>query len=229
MDTVKPLADALPYRQFLRDHQGVVDLRDDGIVAGYWLIGPSPDSCDTDNLFAKTEQLGKSPVHLRTGDAIQIVFDRQPAPMPPDLHYARRAAAMVMAEMRKRFAAEEHWVTPTRLYLSHQFEKPMKNTARAILLGGNGPKHLSNNNLLREHALGRFQAFKDSVKGAAKFIPMSNVEMFRNLLHLVTYHDYPAALPAPHVRLNKVLACEWQVNGLYPEINGWHLRPIVIT
>src|SRR5215469_7467000 len=153
MDTVKPLSDALPYRSFIKE--GVVDLRDDGILAGYWLIGPSPDSCDEASLFAKSEQLGKSPVHLRTGDAIQVVFDRQPAPLPPDLHYARPAAAMVMSEIRERFAAEEHWITPARLYLSHQFEKPVKNASRAILLGGNGPQRLSNHNLLREHALGR--------------------------------------------------------------------------
>jgi type IV secretion system protein TrbE len=233
MDTVKPLADALPYRQFLPGHQGVVDERDEGIVKGYWLIGPSPDSCDADNLLAKSEQLGASPVHLRTGDAIQVVFDRRPAPLPPDLHYERRAAALVMAEMRERFAAEEHWITPTRLYLSHQFETPVKNTLRATLdrlaRANSGPERLDNHGLLREHALGRFQALEDSAKGAADLIPMSNVEMFRDLLHLVTYNDYPAALPEPHVRLNKVLACEWQVNGFYPEINGWHLRPIVIT
>jgi type IV secretion system protein VirB4 len=229
MDTVKPLADAIPYRQFLPDHDGVVDERDDGILKGFWLIGPSPDSCDKAKLLATAEQLGKSPVHLRTGDAIQVVFDRQPAPLPPDLHYAQPAAAMVMAEMRERFAAQEHWITPTRLYLSHQFEKPMKKTAQAILLGGNGPQHLSNHNLLREHALGRFQGLQDSIKGAVGLIPMSNVEMFRDLLHLITYHDHPAALPEPHVRLNKVLACEWQINGEYPIINGWHLRPLVIT
>jgi type IV secretion system protein TrbE len=52
---------------------------------------------------------------------------------------------------------------------------------------------------------------------------------FRDLLHCVTYHDYPAALPDPGVRLNQALACEWQINGLYPIMNGWHLRPIVIT
>jgi type IV secretory pathway VirB4 component len=229
MDTVRPLANALPYRQFLKGHEGVVDLRDDGILAGYRLIGPSPDSNDDANLFAKSEQLGKSPVHLRTGDAIQVVFDRQPAPMPPDLHYARPAAALVMAEMRERFAAEEHWITPTRLYLSHQFDKPIKKTMRALLDAGNGPQRLDNHRLLTEHALGRFQAFRDSVEGAVGLDPMSNVEMFRDLLHLVTYHDYPAALPEPHVRLNKVIACEWQVNGEQPYINGWHLRPLVIT
>jgi type IV secretion system protein VirB4 len=233
MDTVKPLADALPYRQFLRDRPGVIDLRDDGILKGYWLVGPSPDSSDEENLLAKSEQLGASPVHLRTADAIQVVFDRRPAPLPPDLHYGRPAAALVMAEMRERFAAEEHWITPTRLYLSHQFEKPTKATVRATLdrlaSARTGPERLDNHDLLGEHALGRFQAFKDSAKGAADLIPMSNVEMFRDLLYLVTYNDYPAALPHPHVRLNKVLACEWQVNGLYPEINGWHLRPLVIT
>jgi hypothetical protein len=224
-----PLSEAIPYLQFLPGHEGMIDERHDGIVKGYQVIGPSPDSCDEANLFAKTGQLGKSPVHLRTGDAIQVVFDRQPAPLPPDLHYARPAAALVMAEIRERFAAEEHWITPCRLYLSHQFEKPAKRTTRAILLGGNGPQQLSNHALLREHALGRFQAFEDSVKGAIGLTPMPNVEMFRDLLHLVTYHDYPAALPEPHVRLNKVIACEWQVNGEYPIINGWHLRPLVIT
>ena len=233
MDAIKRLADALPYRQFLPGHQGVIDERDDGVLAGYWLIGPSPDSCDTDNLFAKSEQLGTSPVHLRTNDAIQVVFDRRPAPLPPDLHYGRPAAALVMAEMRERFAAEEHWITPTRLYLSHQFEKPVKNTVRATLdrlaSARTGPEQLDNHHLLAEHALGRFRAFKDSVKGAADLIPMSNVEMFRDILYLTSYNDYAAALPDPHVRLNKVLACEWQVNGLYPEINGWHLRPLVIT
>ena len=208
------LSDALPYRQFLKE--GVVDLRDDGIVKGYWLIGPSPDSDDEAKLLAKAEQLGQSPVHLRTGDAIQVVFDRQPAPLPPDLHYVRPAAAMVMAEIREQFAAEEHWVTPDPGLLSHQFEKPIKNTVRAILLGGNEPQRLSNHDLLREHALGRFQAFEDAVKGAVGLAPMSNVDMFRDLLHLVTYHDYPAALPEPHVRLNKVIGCEWQVNGLQP-------------
>ena len=221
------LADSLPYRGFL--DQGVVDLRDDGIAKGYWLIGPSPDSCDESNVLARAEQLGKSPVHLRTGDAIQVVFDRRPAPLPPDLHYARPAAALVMAEIRERFATEEHWITPTRLYLSHQFEKPIKNTTRAFLLGGHEPQRLDNHDLLRAHALGRFQAFQDSVKGAITLTPMSNVEMFRDLLHLVTYNDYPAALPEPHVRLSKVLACEWQVNGIYPMVGGWHLRPIIIT
>ncbi len=78
------LAAAVPYRQFIKE--GVADLRDDGILKGYWLIGPSPDSCDEANLLARAEQLGKSPVHFRTGDAIQVVFDRQPAPLPPDLH-----------------------------------------------------------------------------------------------------------------------------------------------
>jgi len=223
------LADALPYRSFLKGHEGVVDLRDDGILKGYWLIGPSPDSCDEANLLARAEQLGQSPVHFRTGDAIQVVFDRQPAPLPPDLQYAKPAAALVLAEIRERFAAEEHWVTPTRLYLSHQFEKPIKNTVRAVLLGGHGPQRLNNHDLLREHAMGRFQAFDDAIKGVVGLGPMSDVDIFRDLLHLVTYHDYPAALPEPHVRLNKAIACEWQVNGLYPLINGWHLRPIVIT
>src|SRR5215831_2133031 len=101
-DSYPALSDAAPYRSFIKGYQGVVDQRDDGIVQGFWCNGPSPDSHDDANLFAKTDQLGKSPVHLRTGDAIQVVFDRQPAPLPPDLHYARPAAALVMAEIREQ-------------------------------------------------------------------------------------------------------------------------------
>ena len=138
-----------------------------------------------------------------------------PHPLPPDLHYARPAAAMVMPEIRERFAAEEHWVTPTRLYLSSPVREAHQEHDAAFLLGGsNEPQRLSNHDLLRAHALGRFQSLEDSVKGAVVGLnPMSNVDMFRDLLHLVTYNDYPVALPAPHVRLNKVIASEWQVNG----------------
>jgi type IV secretion system protein TrbE len=222
-----PLSDVLPWRSFLPD--GVVDLRGDGVLKGYWLVGPSPDSNDGQALHDITEQLGKSPSHLRTGDAIQIVFNHAPAPPPPALEYAHPAAALVMAEMRERFAAEEHWTTSSALFLSHQFERPITNLIAGYLRAAVEPRHLSNHELLREYALGRFRAFEDAVKSTIGLHAMTDEDRYRSLLHAVTYHDYAAALPEPDVPLNQALACEWQVNGLYPQINGWHLRPIVIT
>ena len=221
------LADMLPYRCFIGP--GLVDLRDDGILQGYWLSGPSPDISDDADLLKRSERLGKAPSHFHTGDAIQILYDRRPAPKPPDLQYSHPAAALVMAEMRERFAAEEHWITPTRLYLSHQFERPLKSAVRAFLLGGSGPQRLNNHDLLRQNASGRFEAFHDAVKGAVHLHRMSNVDMFRDILHHVTYRDLAAPLPEPHVRLNHVIACDWQVNGQKPIIGEWHLRPIVIS
>jgi hypothetical protein len=50
---------------------------------------------------------------------------------------------------------------------------------------------------------------------------MSNADMFRDLLHCVTYRDLPAPLPELHVRLNHVLACDWQVNGERPIMGEW--------
>lgn len=222
------LADALPYRQPIG--HGVVDLRDDGVLAGYWLRGPSPDVSDDLDLLHRSERLGAAPGHLRTGDSIQIVYDRRPAPTPPDLNYSHPAAALVMAELRERFAAEEHWITPTRLYLSHQFEAPIKSTARAFLLSGSGPTRLAQHDLLKQSAIGRFHAFVEAVdKKAAYLHRMSNVDMVRDLLHCTTYRDQPIPLPEPHVRLNHVLACDWQINGEDPMMGDWHLRPIVIN
>lgn len=45
----------------------------------------------------------------------------------------------------------------------------------------------------------------------------------------VTYHDYPATLPDPSVRLNEVVGCERFIGGMAPFINGYHLRPLCIT
>jgi len=222
-----PLADVLPYRCAIGP--GRLDLRDEGALQCYWLRGPSPDISDDADLLRRSEQLGKAPMHFRTGDSIQIVYDRQPAPTPTERHYSHPAAAIVMAEMRERFAAEEHWITPTQLYLSHQYERPIKSSVRAFMLGGSGPQRLSSRDLQRENAFGRFQAFEDAVKNAVHLHRMSNTDMFRSILHAVTYRDSTALEPEPHVRWNHVIACDWQINGEKPMMGEWHLRPIVIS
>jgi len=106
-----PLADILPYRSFVGP--GRVDLRDEGVLQGYWLRGPSPDISDDADLLKRSEQLGVAPARFRAGDSIQIIYDKRPAPMPPELRYSHPAAAMVMAEMRERFSAEQHWIMAT--------------------------------------------------------------------------------------------------------------------
>ena len=82
MDTIKQLADEIPYRQFLKE--SIMNLRDDGILKGYWADGPSPDSSDAGDLPSASRTARQiAPVHLRTGDAIQVVFDRQPRTPAP--------------------------------------------------------------------------------------------------------------------------------------------------
>jgi type IV secretory pathway VirB4 component len=136
-----PLADVLPYRGFLGP--GRVDLRDEGILQGFWLRGPSPAISDDADLLKRSEQLGRAPVHFRNGDSIQIAYDKRPAPKPPELQYSHPAAALVMAEMGDRFTAEEHWIIPTWLCLTHQYEKLLKSAVRAFMLGGRGPQRLN--------------------------------------------------------------------------------------
>src|SRR6185437_3591853 len=220
------LSDALPYRQFIDGHQGVIDLREVGVLQGCWLTGPSPDSNSFEDILRKAEQVGDAPVHLRNGDSIQVLFDREPAPEPPIIDYAHPAAKLVTDEMRERFAAEEHWITPARLYFAHQFEKPMAAWFKATILAGTGPEQISNHRVLTEYALGRFQSFRNAVEGALGLRTMTNEETLADLLHHVTYRNQPIAMPEPHVRLNQILACDYQVNGHYPMMGDWHLRPI---
>ncbi len=222
----------LPYRAFLRQgelSEAELDLRGNGVTIGYNLVGPSPEVSDLADLASRSRQLAGAFVHLGTGDMVQVIYDREPAPEPPPREFQHRAAALVDGERRAQFAAESHWLTPTRLYLSHQFDPPVKSLLKAALFATNGPQRHTRNELLREYALNRFAGFEDAAAGAVMLRRLSNVEMFRDLLMCVTYHDYPAALPDPHVRLNDVVGCERFIGGWAPYINGFHLRPVCIT
>jgi len=159
----------------------------------------------------------------------QVIYHRLPAPDPPERQFPSHAAALVEAEHRAQFAAESHWLTLARLYLTHQFEPPVKHFFRAALLATNGPQRQARHELLREYALARFAAFEDAAASGVGLTRLSSLEMFRDLLMCVTYHDYPAALPDLHVRLNEVIGCERFIGGTAPFINGFHLRPVCIT
>src|SRR5689334_2527360 len=98
-DTSLPAA--LPYRQFLPD--GDIDLRSGGITRIYEFIGPSPEVANLANLASRSRQLAGAMVHLGTGDMVQIVFNREPAPEPPQRVFTHRAAALVDAEHRAQF------------------------------------------------------------------------------------------------------------------------------
>jgi type IV secretion system protein VirB4 len=225
--TDESLPTLLPYRNFFPD--GALDLRGNGISVAYNLVGPSPESATLADIASCARQLAAAFVHLGTNDMVQILFHRQPAPEPPQREFPCRAAALVDAERRAQFAAESHWITLSRLYLTHQFEPPIKSWLRAAMLASNGPQRQERNELLREYALSRFAAFEDAAASAVTLTRLAPVETFRDLLMAVTYHDYPAALPDPSVRLNEVVGCERFIGGMAPFINGYHLRPLCIT
>ena len=160
---------------------------------------------------------------------LHCVYHRLPAPEPVEREFPSPAAALVDAEHRAQFAAEDHWITRTRLYLTHQYEPPTRSALRAALFAASGPQRQARHELLREYALQRFAAFEDAAASGVALTRLSSVEMFRDLLMCVTYHDYPALLPTPDVRLNEVIGCERFYGGIAPAINDFHLRPICIT
>jgi type IV secretory pathway VirB4 component len=191
------LPSLLPYRNFFAD--GALDLRGNGVSVAYNLVGPSPESATIADIAACARQLAAAFVHLGTNDMVQMLFHRQPAPEPPPRAFPCRAAALVDAERRAQFAAESHWITLSRLYLTHQFEPPLKSWLKAALLAGKGPQRQARHELLREYALNRFAAFEDAAASAITLTRLTPDETFRDLLLAVTYHDYPAALPDPGV------------------------------
>jgi len=113
------------------------------ISIGYELIGPSPEVSDLADLASRSRQLAGALFHLGTGDMVQVTYNRQPAPEPPAREFAHRAAALVDAERRAQFAAQNHWLTPTRLWLSHQFDPPVRSQLKAMLFAANGPASLA--------------------------------------------------------------------------------------
>src|SRR5215469_2302487 len=160
---------------------------------------------------------------------LQVIFNREPAPEPPQRMFTYRAAAMVDAERRAQFAAENHWLTPARLILTHAFDPPARAWLKAMLFATNGPQRQARNELLTEYALQRFAAFEDAAAGAVGLRRLSEVDTFRSLLQDVVYHDYPAVLSESHIRLNDVIGCERFIGGFKPYVNCYHLRPLCIT
>jgi type IV secretion system protein TrbE len=227
MSKDESLPTILPYRSILPD--GSLDLRGNGVTVAYNLVGPPPESATLADLASASRQLAGAFLHLGTNDLVQVLFHRRPASEPPEREFPCRAAALVDAERRAQFAAESHWTTLTHLFLTHVFERPVKSWLRAVLLASNGPQRQARNELLREYALSRFAAFEDAAASAVTLTRLPPLETFRALMMATTYHNYPAALPEPHVRLNEVIGCERFIGGMAPYINSYHLRPLCIT
>jgi type IV secretion system protein TrbE len=221
-----PLSDIIAYRRPIQD--GVLDLASNGLLMGMHLVGPPPETSDDDDLANCVQLLGRGIGLLNTRDTIQVVFHRLEAPEPPRLTFEHQAAQAVHDELRALWKSQEHWTVLGRLYLSHTFEPPVKSMVKALLLASD-PSRKGKQAILRDQAIKRFTSFSKAVSGAIHLSPMTNEELFRDLLLSVTYHTFEAQLPEARVPWNKVIGAERQVNGLYPIINGWHLRPIVIT
>jgi len=220
------LPEVIPYRSF-RD--GTTDLRGNGLMVGYELVGPSPETHSEAQIFAQAEQFASALRHLGTGDALHMVTHRVPAQAPEPATFASLAARLVDDERRAAFAAEGHWLTLSRLYLSHRFEKPAKSMFQSILLSASGPQRMERHELLRNHALARFTAFEDAAASGLRLRKLTDAEMFADLIFTVLGHEHQVLLPDASVRLNEVIGAEHFVGGQAPQIAGWHLRPVCIT
>ena len=220
------LADKLPWRQFIGD-RGIIDLRGDGIMACWAMSGPSPETNDDLMIQSAANQFGRAALsHLGTGDCIWAMFHRRPAPKPAKRNIALRAAQLVNREMEMGYDRAEHWITDSRLYLAHFYGTMVKTAFEAWLMSAKGGQ--GDQEVLRQRALERFAAFRDSAAGAITLNPMGNEWAFNGLVHAVTYHESAFALPEPTIRLNDVIACERWHGGTRPYVNGFHLRPVSI-
>ncbi|MBV8456083.1 MAG: hypothetical protein JO122_05660, partial [Acetobacteraceae bacterium] len=206
----------------------MLDLASNGVLAAYHLVGPPPETSDDEELAYYVQLLGRGLGLFNTRDTVQFLFHRLEAPEPPKLQFEHQAAQVVHDELRALWKSQEHWLTVGQLFLTHQFEPPVRSTIKAALLASD-PARKGKHAILRDQALKRFTAFEKATSRAIHLSLMSNLEMFRALLLAVTYHTFPAMLPQGHVPWNKVVGCERQINGYYPIINAWHLRPVVIT
>lgn len=221
------LPDLLPYRSFLAP--GVVDMRGMGVMAGYNMTGPSPETCSPDEISNARDQLAGALRHLGSGDMVQFIQHRDPAPAPKINRSPYLAANLVHQELTEQFEAGYYWLAPCQLYLTHQFETAAQNWLQALLVAHKTTKVQSREAQLTEHALQRFDACRSSTGIKVELEQMDSAEMFRALLRAVTYHDFPAPLPAPEVPLYEVVGAERLIGGYEPFINGYYLRPIVVT
>jgi type IV secretion system protein TrbE len=221
------LPDVLPYGSFIGE--GICELRGLGIMQGFRMRGPSPETYSPMEIALARDQLARAMVHLNAGDMVQFIQHRDPAPAPKIKESPYRAANLVHEELLEQFKAEHYWLTPCELYLTHQYETVVKSWMEALMVTRRTGQVQVREEALARYALQRFGAYENSARAGVTLERMDSTEMFQSLLRCVTYHDYPALLPGPEVPLNEVIGAERLVGGYAPYINGYHLRPIVIT
>lgn len=216
----------LPYQTI---SNGLLDMRGSGILQGYSITGPSPESYTPHEVAALSRQLAAAFTHLGSGDCVQVVYQRCPASAPPlNEDSPKSAIAMVEAERRAHFDAQDYWLSEGRLYLSHRYPSAAKGWLDG-LFADLGERHQVRNELLCESALNRFTAFVTAASTGIGMTRLNDEELFRSLLADVVYHTYPALLPGSGVRLNELIGCEPFTGGYTPSLNGFHLRPLCIT
>jgi type IV secretion system protein TrbE len=222
------LATEIPIRSLLDN--GLADLRGMGVMVGCHFHGPSPEVNDLADICDRANQLASGIVHLATGDTLQFIAHRIPAPTPPRHTFHHRAAALVEVERYARFDNEQHWLTPCRLYASHHFGTAARTWFEMILGTAYVQPHKRQRELATDYALQRFAAFEDTVSSAVDIPRMTREEMFRALLMDMTYLEHDAAVPDPEVRINQVIGQgAQQINGQMPMMGKYHLRVITIS
>lgn len=222
----QPLSSVLSYGKPIGE--GDLDLCGTGVMRSFRFYGPSPEVSNDDDLADCVERLGKAVGLLGTRDTAQVIFDRLEAPQPARIQFEHEAAQMVHDDLRATWHEREHWITPCRLYLYHQFAPPVKSFIES-LINASDPKRKGSLAIIRDAALQRFSAFEKAIAGTVTLHRMTTAEDFADKLQCITYDTFAPPPPAPHVSWRKVIGHTRQINGQEPIINGWHLRPVVIS
>jgi hypothetical protein len=221
-------SDYLPYRSFLADN--LIDLRGAGIMAGYHIKGLSPESSTDLDLANTSRHLTAAIRFLGTQDTIHAIFNRSPVAAPSRNQNATipLAARLVALDQHRRFDDGEYWQTASTLYLTHHFERAATNWFSNAMFSV-GREAQAKHEIATEQALSRFSAFVNAASVALTLVPMTQREMFDDLMGIVPYHEYQAALPSPEMRLNEIIGCEYLVNKMQPKLGDYYLVPLCLT
>jgi type IV secretion system protein TrbE len=222
-EPAKSVDQVIPYRS-LRDNEA--DIRGIGTMRGFFIQGPSPESSTPSTRLAAAQQVTAAFTRLGTGDTVDIIFNRLQAPEPPLRSYPSEAARLIDQEHRERFRAADYWVTRASLYLTHHYENPLSNYFHTLIFSAH--KAIPDLEQARQRAHQHFASFQDAIGDELNVKPFTREAMLRDLNLIINAIDMPLLMPDESVRLNHVLANQYQINGLDPQIGQIYQRPISI-
>jgi type IV secretion system protein VirB4 len=225
-ETIAETVDQLiPYRCFGRD-PNEIDVRGTGMMLGFSMQGPSPETETPTTRLALAQQVTAAFTRLGTGDTIDIIFNRLQAEEPPPRSYPSEAARLIDQEHRERFRAANYWVNRTSLFLTHHYEHLAWRYFHELLFSVH--RATSTTDQARQRARQHFASFHDAIGDELNIKPFTSAAMLRELNLIINGIDMPILIPEESIRLNHVLANQYQVNGGDPRIGQIYQRPISI-